>query len=224
MGHPIRPRVLVTFAVETEARYFKRLCPRSKNLEVLITGMGANQTSQALTTLDPSRYGLILSSGFAGAVSPSLSLQDLVYASEQDVLPTEKLNKLGCKQVKMGHSDRILITVDEKKAFHSHTGCEVVEMESSIICAWARSHGLPSLTIRIITDDANEDLPLDFNRVLRKNGSQSPWKLLREIGIHPTSIPRLISFGSRIEKASRNLAHCLQEILGLIHSNHERSK
>ena len=128
----------------------------------------------------------MLTCGFAGGLNPDLKLGDVIFELfpgssrgneaqikiwNQLVPPylgcCAKLLAAGAKPVKFFCADRIATTVAEKKKLRDETGADAVEMESAAIHAVCAERGIPCATVRVISDTANEDLPLDFNALAK---------------------------------------------------------
>ena len=69
------------------------------------------------------------------------------------------------------------------------------------------------VAIRAISDTADEDLPLDFNRVTDISGDVSIKRILGEVAGAPSSIPALVRFGKRSRIAAESLASFLERYL-----------
>ena len=67
--------------------------------------------------------------------------------------------------------------------------------------------------LRVISDSAGEDLPMDFNRFARPDGSLSLGRLLLGLARSPRTVPGLIRFRSRLRQASSRLARALDCLL-----------
>jgi adenosylhomocysteine nucleosidase len=156
---------------------------------------------------------LLLSCGFAGGLNPYLSSGTVVFASDEDAGLTPLLLSAGACPVKFHCSDRVATTVAEKKRLWEETGADAVEMESEVIRAICKAHGIPSATIRVISDAANENLPLDFNALMtadqRLNYAKLAWTLLRS----PGKIPALLRLQRQTQIAARNLGGVLNKVI-----------
>src|SRR6185503_20338017 len=98
----------------------------------------------------------------------------------------------GACPVKFHCVDRVAITVDEKRELWETTGADAVEMESQIIRAICRAHGIPSATIRVISDAAQENLPLDFNALMTGDHELNYPRLVLALLSSPRKIPALL--------------------------------
>lgn len=105
---------------------------------------------------------------------------------------------------------RVATTGDEKRRLLESTGADAVEMESSVIRARCRTRGIPAATVRVISDEADEALPLDFNTLMTARGTLDFPRLVGLILCHPGAIPGLLRLGRRSAAAARSLAQVLQ--------------
>jgi adenosylhomocysteine nucleosidase len=119
----------------------------------------------------------------------------------------------GACPVRFHCSTRVAITVEEKRALRQATGADAVEMESSIIRAICRAHGIPSATIRVISDAADEDLPLDFNALLTSEQELNYPKLVLTLLSSPSKIPALLRLQRQTQLAARRLAEVLVRLI-----------
>ena len=197
---------LVCFAVPQEAAPFQKLVRGRPGVRVLITGMGARHAEraarEAVHELRPAR---VFTCGFAGALDPALVIGDVV-------CPRETIC-WGAKPVLFHCASRVAITVAEKQALRAQTGADVVEMESAVITRVCHAAGVECVTLRAISDTADEDLPLDFNALMTAEEKLSPLKLALAVLKAPQKIPALLRLGRNSATAAARLAEVLQRTL-----------
>ena len=75
------------------------------------------------------------------------------------------------------------------------------------------SDGVPVVVIRAISDAANEDLPLDFSKVVTNTGQLKTGPLIKELVSRPARVPHLIQFAKQSREAAKNLVHFLDVFL-----------
>lgn len=189
----------------------------------------SGQARLAGTLAPPS---LVFTCGFAGGLNPDLKLGDVVFefpsaSSRGDEAQTqignqleppyvggyEKLISAGAKPVRFFCADHIATTVAEKKTMREQTNADAVEMESAAIHAVCREHGMPCVTVRVISDTANEDLPLDFNALSKPDKSLDFGKLAWAIAKSPGKIGALMELQKKTSFAARQLADVLAKVV-----------
>jgi adenosylhomocysteine nucleosidase len=211
--------LLVCFAVVEEMQFFAPHRPRRRGLpeslpcQVWLTGIGrrnaAHNIREAIATVQPKR---VITAGFAGGLNPNLR-NGMVLYEDDDADFSEDLEDLGAIKARFYCHRRVATTAEEKLALWKSTGADAVEMESSVIRTICREFGIPSVTIRVISDDARLDLPLDFNELMTSEDRINFLKLIGAVLRRPSRIPKLIEFQRQTVEAARHLGAVLEELL-----------
>lgn len=206
-------RVLVCFALREEARPFEKLAGRRPHVRVLVTGMGVVNAGRAVAAaLAAVRPALVLSCGFAGGLDPALARGDAVFAADPGFVWRDRLLAAGAKPVKFHCAERIAATAAEKRRLRESTGADAVEMESAAIVAECRQRGVPSATVRVISDAADEDLPVDFNRFLGPDHRLALSRLLGAALRQPGLLRALLELRRTTREAAQRLARVLAAV------------
>lgn len=204
---------LVCFAVKEEAKFFLPHLSRAGSVQGWVTGMGrrnaAESIREAVAAVEPE---CVLTCGFAGGLNPELTLGAVVFDHDFDAGVEKPLLELGVLPGKFHCSKRVAITVREKRELWETTRADVVEMESSVIRNLCHEWKIPSATIRVISDTAHDDLPLDFNALMTSDDRIHFGKLAMAILSSPGKIPQLIAFQRQTMTAAKELGRVLNEL------------
>jgi adenosylhomocysteine nucleosidase len=203
-------KVLVCFAVKEEARVFRKLVGEHDSLKVILVGMGKRNAERAIrAALVKERPQLVLTCGFAGGLSPELETGAVVFAADPETGLEPALLAAGAKPAGFHCAERVAVTVEEKRALREVTGADAVEMESQVICDVCREQKIPSATVRVILDTADEDLPLDFNQLMTPEQKMSYRKLVVALAKSPGKVGALL----RLQRQSQSAAEKLGQVL-----------
>jgi len=206
--------LLVCFATKTEANPLRRLLIGRTGRRVLLTGIGEANARAALTRyLEAEQPALVLSCGFAGGLDPALAFGQVVFNADEQCALTPALRAAGAASASFCCVARVLTTAAAKQVIRQTTRADAVEMESAVIRACCQARGIPSATVRVISDTATEDLPLDFNRFLDQERRMRHASLLLELLKSPRHINSLLRFHRRMRLAAERLAQTLGRIL-----------
>jgi adenosylhomocysteine nucleosidase len=110
----------------------------------------------------------------------------------------------------------VLTTPDEKRHLAECTGAIAVDMETADAARVAQSQGIPWLSVRAITDGAEDTLPLDFNAFTDEDGNIDQGRVLRATLLRPWKIPALLRLRARSSLAARNLAAFIESFLAAL--------
>ena len=205
---------LVCFAVNEEAAFFRKLCSTKSNVRLWLTGIGKRNSEKSIRmALTQERPGLVISSGFAGALRAGLNTGDIVYSADLESGLEPALAALGARRVEFYCAEQIAGTAAEKQTLRSATGADVIEMESDVIRRVCREKGIASATIRVILDTCSEDLPLDFNRLMTQDQKLDAGKLALALIKSPTKIPAVLGLQKQSKAAARQLGETLANVL-----------
>ncbi len=206
--------VLVCFAAREEARPFQRLVAGGRDVKVILVGIGRRNADRAIrAALVEQRPALVLTSGSAGGLRPDLTLGTVVFDADPATGLEPALLSAGAKPARFYCSERVATTVAEKQALRDSTGADAVEMESEPIRAVCREQKIPSATIRVILDTAQEDLPLDFSQLLTIEQKMSYRKLALALLKSPGKIGALLHLRRQSQAAAEQLGRTLAGLL-----------
>jgi adenosylhomocysteine nucleosidase len=100
----------------------------------------------------------------------------------------------------------------EEKAEIAARGADAVEMEAAAVAAEAAARRLPFYCVRVVSDGAGEELPLDFNRFRGAEGRFSRWRITAALLVHPSRLMPMLRFhracGRAAELLGEFLVHC----------------
>jgi adenosylhomocysteine nucleosidase len=210
MIHPL----LITFAIPIEARPFQhRLAQPHPVIHLTLTGIGQRNAEaairKAITRISPK---LVLSCGFAGALDPDLQSGAVLFDADDAFPLADGLQTAGARRARFHCANRIVGTANQKRALRQQSGADAVEMESGVIRRICAEAGIPSATVRAISDTASEDLPLDFNRYLDDMNRLRFAKMAAAILLSPSRLRASIQLQRQSQQAALNLAETLLRV------------
>jgi nucleoside phosphorylase len=205
------PHTLVCFAVKEEAKYFAP----PPNVRVLVTGIGRNNAYYKLDAyLAKETPASVLTCGFTGGLNPKFKLGDILYDVDEGS-PWEKALLASTGTLARFHFDkRIACTANEKNKLWHATGKDAIEMESETIRQACLNRKIPSATIRVISDSAHDDLPLDFNLIFKPDYRLDFTKLTARLLLKPQLMLKLLHFQGETITAAKSLGAFLETLLG----------
>jgi adenosylhomocysteine nucleosidase len=202
---------------------------------VYLTGIGRGLPRDAVEMREAfftSKLDLAISSGLAGALKEGLKPGDLIVplkvrslrndaSADSDSVSRERAIQRGALPIEtLITVDRIVPTAEEKArlAFFG----QAVDMESARIMSHFAAVGVPVLTIRAVSDSADEDLPIDFDRCLTPQGGIKPMSLVNAIVRQPSKLPDLVRFGRQSNQAAQRLAGFLDDFIAALPVGQEK--
>ncbi len=219
--------IVVTFALEEESRDFVPRLSRlgHSGITVVHTGVGQSRAQAALQALRH-RPKLLVSAGFAGALDPNLAAGDVLVGlnfSDPDTVARYRwLWAKGPRPLIQGDLSSQFGAVESpqaKAALFQQTGALAVDMETAAIALWCAQAGVPLLSMRVISDTAQEGLPVPMAHWFDLESQRPrPIALLGYLASHPGRILPFARFVRGLGTARRALAARLWEVLGAAHS------
>lgn len=182
---------------------------------VVASGMGATRAvAAARAAMELEEPDWVLTCGFAGGLDPGLRLGYVVHDVDPWFPAGFPEGEAGARPGRFQCSARVAVTRGEKERLRNETGADAVEMESGAIRDLCRARGVPSATVRVVSDEAGEDLPLDFNALMTEAHELHPGRMAWALARDPRKVVELIRFQRRVARASSSLAGFLVRWMG----------
>lgn len=223
--HPFVPYEFDDAGVRREFDVF-RANFGGNEVTVLLTGMGAESARKAISTAPFEGQDVLVSTGLAGALDENLKLGEIVAARtcrtatqetklESDSRLLDLAVTAGACTVEVFLTVEAIVATGVEKEALSFSG-SVVEMETKHILEEAAKRDVPAVAVRAISDAADEDLPVDFERIADSRGHVKVGGLLKELAMHPYRLIPLVRFGRQSRASSVGLADFLDKYVPLI--------
>ena len=222
----------VTFALPAESRGFLRSLSRKsqgdrngirtirgkidhRTVEVLHTGVGEKVCRQRVGKfLKDQQFDCLISAGFAGALSDQLQVGDLLLAEN---FSTVNLIKKWSSPPSLPVHFADLLTVpalldssEERMKLGLTSGAAAVDMETEFIARACAAHGVPLLSLRVISDTPHNLFPAPTDVLFDIARQRTRMlKLTKYFLAHPNRAPSLVQFARRIARARNTLATAL---------------
>jgi len=204
---------------------------RGIQVDVLLTGIGweapfHNLARMGLRELLAEKPDICVSTGLAGGLNSNLHAGDVVVAEElilRQESPRVRSNRTildaavrsGAKLVETLITENHVVTEATAKSALSQCG-DIVDMESYHILEMISGTQIPAVTVRAISDTSAEDLPLDFSKVVTRDGGVRKKELFLSIARQPSRVPKLFRFGAQSRKAAISLADFLDRFIAVL--------
>jgi adenosylhomocysteine nucleosidase len=188
---------------------------------VLETGVGTDRAAAAVRWLmQHFSPKLIVACGFAGALSPTLKIGDVLLASEVVEPGEDDLHWRTAVPAELGDLPvGRLVTVAElagrpaaKRTLARQTGAVLVDMESAAIAEACQARRVPCAVVRAISDAADTVLSPQLVALL-SGGRVSLWRVLRAVMRSPSLTIELWRLARDTRIAARRLAAALRRIV-----------
>ena len=227
--------IAITFALPAESSEFlRRLGNRSRadrnglsivhgtidhrSIEVVHTGVGENTCKQRIEKfLENQQFDFLISGGFAGSLNHELQVNDLLLAENFLTLDPKRtqasLSNVSIYATNMLTVPAMIDSSEERERIARESGASAVDMETEFIARACATHGIPLLSLRVITDTPTQPFPAPSNILFDVQKQRTHIAVLAKFFLaHPSRIPGLVQFARRIARARTILTNALVEI------------
>ena len=209
----------------------------TREVAIFHTGVGREICGRRIREfLDTVQPALLISSGFAGAVTEELAVGNLIVATNysdprlvaavfeggdsatpragsRELAPPSP-GRLNVHHVKLFTASSIVDSPEERSRTARENGAQAVDMETEVISQACERRGIPLLSFRVISDTPAASLPLPPGILFDLQRQRTPaGRLALFLLVHPSSVPRLIRFSTEISRARAGLTGAIADLL-----------
>ena len=154
---------------------------------------------------------VLISAGIAGALTAILKVGDIVRGSE--VVDADS----GARFTASG-GELVMVTVSsvsgqaEKRNLADRYEAAVVDMESAVVAAVAREHGIEFSAIKAISDELEFEMP-PVDRFVDGDGKFETARFAAHVAIRPKWWSSVRQLGANSRRASVNLSHAVGHLI-----------
>jgi adenosylhomocysteine nucleosidase len=191
----------------------------NRPIAVFHTGVGEKICRRRIAQfLQDRQFDLLISAGFAGALTNAFDVGDLLLAKNFSTVELDRVRAiLSHFHVQTGDlftASRVLDSHEERIRAAEKTGALAIDMETEFIARACAEYAVPLLSLRVISDTPARPLPAP-PEVLFDIHYQKTKLLHLSVHLlkHPAALPRLVSFAQQVRSARRSLTGALEMLL-----------
>ncbi|WP_235364857.1 phosphorylase family protein [Sphingomonas sp. ERG5] len=174
-------------------------------MTVVIGGGDASRLDAELDARAARFPGIIMSSGLAGALDPTLRPGDIVIDGHHHLVAQIAAALPDARVGAVAGSDTIVATTANKRTLAARTGAIAVDMETHVAAQVAARRNLPFVALRVISDDAGSTLPPAALVGMKPDGGMALGAVLRSLARKPGQLPALVRTGNQAGRAFKSL-------------------
>ena len=226
--------IAVTFALPAESSEFLRLLGNRsrvhrngisivrgtighRSIEVIHTGVGENICRKRIGKfLENRQFDFLISAGFAGSLNHELQVNDLLVATNFSTVDLKhaSLSNVSIYAANMLTVPELIDSSEQRETIARNSGASAIDMETEFIAQTCRDHGIPLLSLRVITDTPSQPFPAPPHVLFDIQQQRTHIAALAKFFLgHPTRIVGLVRFARRIARARRTLSNALARIV-----------
>jgi adenosylhomocysteine nucleosidase len=180
------------------------------NVGLVCSGVGARHAAQtARWIVAETQPELMISVGFAGALTPKLNVGDVLTPGRVIDHGSGEVFRCSSNEVVLVSCGAVL-NGPEKQAMAAKYGAHVVDMEAAAMARVARQQGTQFLAVKSISDEIDFSMP-PMERFIGTKGNFETVKLLVQAAGHPSWWPALARLGKNTKLASAQLCRWLDD-------------
>ncbi len=203
-------KILIFTAVELEANAVAsatRTCLIVQNagaIGIRASRLGDVRPGSAVST--------VILCGLAGALNPSLGIGDLILNDPGKMVPGE----IEIPRGTIYSSSAIAATPADKAAMFRQTRADAVDMEQAIVQTWCDARGFSLISLRAISDTADETLDPVVLRFVDDLGRPLPGKIAAGLLRNPLLVPHLLRLNRNSKIALARLADAVRTVVAAL--------
>lgn len=186
---------------------------------IAVLGMGPIHSSRcARWLMKHFAPKVFILTGFAGGLVKELK-KGQVFLVPNGCTETvlEKLGEVkGMDTAHAGFTSVPITSAEEKRRLAEASGCQLIDMETAEVLAVARESGVKMLTVRVVSDLVDENLPAALAKGYDfETAKETPWQLFLYLLLHPHQLAPFLRFLKALfpvrEKLTQRLLRVVQE-------------